>query len=120
MGALLVVLPHHVIREKTLATTRGTKDEFVAVGDDALLHRQIRDIQMNWFSRQTVGHLDAKGRERILIVRLSREEAERRLDEGIETLLRGEVCSIPGNACPIERRRIDGIVPGRTLHQSQS
>ena len=75
---------------------------------------------MNWFSRQSVGHLDAKGGERILVVRLSREEAERRLDEGIETLLRGEVCSIPGNACPIERRRIDGIVPGRTLHQSQS
>ena len=44
MGALLVVLPHHVICEKALATTRRAKDEFVAVGDDALLHRQVRDI----------------------------------------------------------------------------
>ena len=75
---------------------------------------------MNWFSRQTVGHLDAKGRERILIVRLGREEAKRWLDEGVETLLRGEVCRIPWNACPVERCRIDGIVPGRTLHQGQS
>ena len=75
---------------------------------------------MNWLPRQTVGHLDAKGRERILIVRLGREEAKRWIDEGVETLLRGEVCSIPWNACPIERRRIDGIVTWLTLHQSQS
>ena len=75
---------------------------------------------MNWLPRQAVSHLDTKGRERILIVRLGREEAKGWLDEGVETLLRGEVCRIPWNACPVERRRIDGIVPWLTLHQSQS
>ena len=75
---------------------------------------------MNWLPRQAISHLDTKRRERILIVRLGREEAKRWLDEGIETLLRGKICSIPWNACPIERRRIDGIVPWLALHQGQS
>ena len=44
MCALLIVLPHHVIREKALTTTRGAKDEFITVGDDALLYRKVRDI----------------------------------------------------------------------------
>jgi len=32
------------IEEKALAATRGTKDEFIAVGNDAFLHRKVRDI----------------------------------------------------------------------------
>ena len=42
---------------------------------------------MNWLPRQAVSHLDTKGRERILIVRLGREEAKGWLNEGVETLL---------------------------------
>ena len=74
---------------------------------------------MNRFSRKAVCHLDTKGRERILIVRLCRKEAEGRLDESIERLFCWEVCRIARNTRPVERCRINGIVTWVAFHKSK-
>ena len=54
MRTLFVILPYHMVGEKGLSTARRTEDELVAVGDDATLHRQIRNIQMDRLARQAV------------------------------------------------------------------
>ena len=84
MRPLFVILTYHVVGKERLATTRRTQDKLVTVGDDSLFHRQIRYVQMNWFSRKAVCHFDTKGRERILVVCLCRKETEGRLDKSIE------------------------------------
>ena len=84
MRSLLVILAYHVVGKERLTTTRRTQDKLVTVGDDSLFHWQIRYIQMNRFSRKAVCHFDTKRRERVLIVRLCREETEGRLDKSIE------------------------------------
>ena len=75
MRSLLVVLPYEVIREERLARTRGAEHELVAVGDDAPLHRKIRDVQMQRDARHAVDHTDAERRERRTAGGLFAEEA---------------------------------------------
>lgn len=75
MRALLVVLSYHMIGEEGFSTARRTEDELVAVGDDASLHRQIRNIQMDRLACQAVHHTHAERRERILSCGLLNEEA---------------------------------------------
>ena len=84
MRSLLVILAYHVVGKKRLTTTRRTQDELVTVGNHAALHWQVGDVEVDGLTRKSVSHLDTKGRERILIVRLCRKETEGRLDESIE------------------------------------
>ena len=113
---LLVILAYHVIGEERLATARRTEDKLVAVGNDTFLHRQVGDVQMDGLARKSVNHLDAEGRERVLIVGLSRKEAKSRLNKGIKTLLTWKICGIAGNTCPIEGCHINGVVAWLALH----
>ena len=70
-------------------------------------------------ARKSVSHLDAEGRERVLVVGLCREEAESRFNKGIETLLAWKVGGIAGNTRPIEGCRINGVVSWLALHKCQ-
>ena len=74
---------------------------------------------MDGLARKSVSHLDTEGRERVLVVGLSREETESRLDKGIETLLTWKVGGIAGNTCPIKGCRINGVVSWLALHKCQ-
>ena len=74
---------------------------------------------MDGLSRQAVCHLDAEGRERVLIVRLFRKEAEGWLDKSIKRLFCRKVCRIAGNTCPVERCRINGVVAWVAFHKSK-
>ena len=74
---------------------------------------------MNGLTRQTICHADAKGRERIFVVRLCRKETKSRFDKGIEAFLRREVACIAWNASPIERCGINRVVPWLTFHQRE-
>ena len=42
---------------------RRSEDKFIPIRDDAALHRKVRDVQMERYARQAVGHLDSEGRE---------------------------------------------------------
>ena len=75
---------------------------------------------MDRAAREAVGHFDAEGRERTAVVRFGGKEAERRVDEGVERFLGREVGGVAGDARPIERRRINRIVPWATLHEGES
>ena len=63
VGALFVVLAHDVAHEKTFSSTRRPQHELVAVGRDTLLHRLVRDVDVQRLSRQPVHHLYSKRRE---------------------------------------------------------
>src|SRR3712207_8152136 len=78
-----------------------------------------RYVQVDGLARKTVCHLDAEGRERVLVVRFCRKEAEGWLDESIETLLGRKIGCIAGNACPIECCRVNGVVAWSALHQGK-
>ena len=66
-----------------------------------------------------VCHLDAERRERIAVVGLFVEEADRLFDERVKAFFCGEVCFITGNARPEERRHIHRVVSWLTLHQCE-
>ena len=59
MGVLLPILPQEVVSEERLSRTRRTQNELVAVRDNALLHRQVGDVEMNGLAA-AVSHLDAE------------------------------------------------------------
>ena len=69
--SLLIVLAYHMVAEERLTTTRRSQDELVAVRGDTFLHRQVTDVYVYGLARQTIAHLDAKGRETVLIVGLA-------------------------------------------------
>ena len=71
MCALLIVLTYHVVTEERLTTTRRPQDELVAVRGYTFLHRQVTDVYVYGLARQTITHLDAKGRETVLVVGLT-------------------------------------------------
>ena len=120
MRALLVILPNHVVREERLAAARGPEDELVTVGDDAFFHRQIGDVEMDRAAGEAIGHFDTEGGERVAVVRFGGEEAERRVDEGVERFFGREVGGVAGDARPIECRRVDRVVPRTALHKRES
>ena len=117
--ALLIVLSYEVVHEERLAAARGTEHELVAVGDDAALHGQVGDVQMQGLAREAVDHLDAEGRGRAAVVRLFGEEAHRLLGERVKTLLGGEVGAVAGHGRPEERRAVYGVVARHALHARQ-
>ena len=57
MGVLFPVLPQEVVGEERLSRTRRPQDELVAVRGDALLHRQVGDVEMNRLAA-AVSHLN--------------------------------------------------------------
>ena len=118
MGILFPVLPQEVVGEKRLSRARWSQDKLVAVGDDTFLHRQVGNIQMNRLAT-AVCHLDTKWRERILVVGLLVEEADRLFDECVERFFGGEVGFIARDACPEERRHVHSVVPWLALHQGE-
>ena len=119
VGTLLIVLAHDVVHEETLSAARRPKYELVSVGGDTLLHRQITNVNVQWLSRQPVHHFYSKWRERRPVVGLFGKQAHCWLDERIKRLFGREVALVAGDARPVERRAIDGVVPWHTLHTGQ-
>ncbi len=102
-----------------LARPRRPQDKLVAVGDDATLHRKIRDVQVQRLAADAVAHLDPERTARRLVVRLLGEETQRRLDERVERLLGRKVPGIARNTRPVECRGVHRIVARPTLHQGK-
>ena len=119
MRTLLVILAYHVVGEKRFPAARRAEDEFVPVGDCAVLHRQVGNIQMDGFSGQAVHHADAKRRERILIGGFPDEQAQGLFDKGVETLLGREISGIAGYCRPEQSRHIHRVVARFGFHQRQ-
>ena len=119
MRTLLVILAYHVVGEKRFPAARRSEDEFVPVGDCAVLHRQVGNIQMDGFSGQAVHHADAKRRERVLVGGFPDEQAQGLLDKGVETLLGREISGIAGYCRPEEGRYIHRVVARFGFHQRQ-
>lgn len=119
MGSLLEILAHHVVGEKRLPAAGRPEDELVAVGDRSVLHGQVGDVQMHGLSGQAVHHTDAEGRERVPVGSLPDEQAQGLLDEGVETLLRGEIARIARYRRPEQGRHVHGVVAGLALHQGE-
>ena len=74
---------------------------------------------MQGLSRQPVYHTNSEGREGILARRLSDEEAQGLLHEGVERLFGREVCLVARDRRPEERRGVHYVVPRRTLHRGE-
>ena len=68
---------------------------------------------------EAVGHFDAEGGERVTVVRFGGKEAERRVDEGVEGFFGREVGGVARDARPVERCRVDRVVPWATFHERQ-
>ena len=66
-----------------------------------------------------VCHFDAERRERITVVGLLVEKADRLFDERVKAFFCGKVGFIAGNGRPEERRYVHRVVPRLALHQSQ-
>ena len=119
VAVLLVILAHEVVHEERLAASARTEDKLVAVRDHPFLHRQVADVQMQRSARHPVRHLDAEGRERVLVVRLFGEEAQGLRDERVEALLEGEVPLVARYRRPKERGHVHRVVPRLALHQGE-
>ena len=118
--SLLPILAQHMVHEERFSGARTTQDEFVPVSRNTFFHRQVRDIQMQRFSADAVGHFDSERRERIPVVGLFDKETESLFDKGVERLLGGEIALASGNSCPEQCRYVDSVVPGLAAHQRQS
>ena len=66
-----------------------------------------------------VCHLDAERRERIAVVGLFVEEADRLFDERVKAFFCREIGFIAGDTCPEERRHIHRVVSWLALHQCE-
>ena len=119
MRSLLPVLTNQMVRQITLARARRPEDKFIPIRDDAALHRKVRDVQMERYARQAVGHLDSEGRERRAVVGLLVEKAEGLIEKGVETLLGGEVGLVAGNRRPEQHRHVHRVVMRRAAHKGQ-
>ena len=108
-----------MVRQITLARARRAEDKFIPIRDDAALHRKVRDVQMERYARQAVGHLDSEGRERRAVVGLLVEKAEGLIEKGVETLLGREVCLVAGNRRPEQHRHVHRVVMRRAAHKGQ-
>ena len=116
MRTLLVILAHHVVGEERLSAATRPKYELVAVGGDAFLHGQIRNVDVQRATAYPVHHFDTERRKRTLVVRFFHEQAESLPQKCVETFLCGEVGFVTGYARPKERGRIDRIVAWLALH----
>ena len=119
VAVLLVILAHKVVHKERLAASARTEDKLIAVRDHAFLHRQVANVQMQRSARHPVHHLDAEGRERVLVVRFFGEEAQGLRDERVETLLEREVPFVPRYRRPKKGRHVHGIIPRLALHQGE-
>ena len=108
-----------MVRQITLARARRSEDKFIPIRDDAALHRKVRDVQMEGYARQAVGHLDSEGRERRAVVGLPVEKAEGLIEEGVETLLGGKVGLVAGNRRPEQHRNVHRVMTRRAAHKGQ-
>ena len=68
---------------------------------------------------EAIGHFDAEGRERVTVIRFGGKEAERRVEEGVEGFFGREVGGVAGDARPVERCRVDRVVPRAAFHERQ-
>ena len=107
-----------VHKERFPATTRP-QDELVAIGNHPLLHRQVRNIQMQRSARHPIHHLDTEGRERTLVIRFFREEAQGLRDECVETFLERKIPLVSRYARPKKRRHVHGVIPWLALHKGE-
>ena len=107
-----------VHKERFSATTRP-KYELVAIGNHSLLHRQVRYIQMQRSARHPIHHLDAEGRERTLVIRFFREEAQGLRDERVETFLERKIPLVPRYARPEKCRHVRCVMPWLALHKGK-
>ena len=116
---LFIVVAHEVVGEEGLPAARRPQHELVAVGDDALAHRLVRDVQVQRPAAQPVGHLDAERRGRGGVVRLPDEQAGGLLGERVEGLLGREPALASGDGGPEQRRGVHGVVTGLAAHLRQ-
>ncbi len=116
MGALLIILADQMVGEERLAATRRAEDELVAVGRYSSLHRLVGNVEMQRFPGQTVHHLYSEGGQRRAVVGLAREEAHRRLYEGVERFFRRKIGLVARHRRPEQRRAVDGVVAWHTTH----
>ena len=108
-----------MVHEERFPATTRPKYELVAIGNHALLHWQVRNIQMQWSARHPIHHLDTEGRERTLVIRFFREEAQGLRDERVETFLERKIPLVPWYARPEERRHVHGVMPWFALHKGK-
>ena len=104
MRALLVIVAHQMVGKKGLAAAAWPQDKFVAVGDDAALHRKVGNIHMHRDAVLPVRHADTERAGRVPVIGLPGKEADRLLQKGVERLFGGKVARIAGNARPVEHR----------------
>ncbi|MNL15033.1 hypothetical protein D3C87_1359980 [compost metagenome] len=97
MRSLFPVLANHVVSEKRFSGTGRTKDEFISVCDDTFFHREIRYIQMNWFSRKPICHFYPEMRGGIVVIRFLRKKTERWFNKRVEAFLTWKVGCIAGH-----------------------
>lgn len=108
-----------MVHEERLPAAARSQHELVAVGDDAALHRQVGDVDMQRLAADAVRHADAESRGRVPVVGLPGEEAHRLLDERVERFFRRKVRRIARYARPEQRRAVCRVVTRHTAHRSQ-
>ena len=74
---------------------------------------------MDRFACQSVNHFYSKGRKAAPVIGFGCEEADGRLDKGVETFLGREISLVAGHRRPEQRRAVYGVVPGHTPHCRQ-
>ncbi len=87
MGALLIILPYHVVGEEGFSATRRAKNELVAVGGYATFHRLVGYVKVQRLTCKPVNHLYAEWRQGGTVVSFRREEADSRFKKCVETFL---------------------------------
>src|SRR6185437_11833903 len=64
MGAPLMITPQQEVHKIRLTAAAGSKHKFVTVGDQPLLHRLIRDVHEQGYTRSAVPKPDTEGARR--------------------------------------------------------
>src|ERR1035437_4025488 len=102
-----------MIHEERFSTTTWSQHKFVSVGGDSLFHRQIGNVQMHWFSADTIHHFYSKRAGRIPVVGFFGKKAQCLFNEGEKRFFRWKVSFISRNSRPIKSRTIHCIVTWR-------
>ena len=108
-----------MVHEERLPAAARSQHELVAVGDDAALHRQVGDVDVQRLAADAVRHADAESRGRVPVVGLPGEEAHRLLDERVERFFRRKVRRVARYARPEQRRAVRRVVAGHASHACQ-
>ena len=117
--ALFIILSDQMVHEERLPAAARSQHELVAVGDDAALHRQVGDVDVQRLAADAVRHADAESRGRVPVVGLPDEEAGCLFDERVERFFRRKVCRVARYARPEQRRAVCRVVARHTAHRSQ-